>query len=230
MKHLALGLLAAGAIGAGGIAQAQSPDYMIEDCRLASQQFFQDYEARTEATYEGQRTDGTHAVNGTIYLETRAEDYQCSYNRAGDTLVGFVAEQKNWPAFVRGEGSPYQASGGGGSSSASSSSAAAQQITTERVRFPSGASSTEFPAQLPPNMTVRYQLGARNGQFLNVSVSPGNAPLSYRILNPDGTALLDAISVDTPYRGQLWQSGDHVVEVINTTGSTVQFDIYFGIE
>jgi hypothetical protein len=109
-------------------------------------------------------------------------------------------------------------------------SPAAQQITTERVRFPSGASSTEFEAQLPPNMTVRYQLGARNGQFLDVGVSPGNAPLSYRILNPDGTELLDAIAVDTPYRGQLWQSGDHVVEVINTTGSTVQFDIYFGIE
>jgi hypothetical protein len=142
----------------------------------------------------------------------------------GDTLVEFFADQKSWTDFARGGGSPHQAGGSGSSSSSS------QKITTERVRFPSGSSSTEFPAQLPPGMTVRYQLGARNGQFLDVSVSPGNAPLTYRILNPDGSALLDELPLDKPYRGQLWQSGDRVVEVINRTGSTVPFDIYFGIE
>jgi hypothetical protein len=103
-------------------------------------------------------------------------------------------------------------------------------VSTERVRFALGASSTEFPAQLPPGMTVRYQIGARNGQFLDVNISPSSAPITYRILNPDGSALLDELPVGTPYRGQLWQSGDHAVEVINRTGSTVPFDIFFGIE
>jgi len=217
-------LLAGAVASAAGTGFAQSPEYMIEDCKLSSQQFYQDYEAETEATYEGQRTDGTHAVNGTIYLETRSSDFQCSYNAAGDTIVDFFADRKSWRDFVRGGGSPHQAGGSGSSSSSS------QKITTERVRFSSGASSTEFPAQLPPGMTVRYQRGARNGQFLDFSVSPGNAPLTYRILNPDGSALLDELPLDKPYRGQLWQSGDHVVEVINRTGSTVPFDIYFGIE
>lgn len=223
MRHLLFGALAIGAWGvAGATASAQSPDYMIEDCRNASLQFYADYQARTDARYEGQRTDGTHAVNGTIYLENRSADYSCSYNARGDTLVGFVTERKSWPGFVRGEGSPYQANSGGSSS--------AQAITTERVRFPAGTSAYDFPAQLPPRMTVRYLLGARNGQFLDVQVSPASAPLTYRILNPDGTALLDELPLDKPYRGQLWQSGDHVVEVINRTGSTVQFDIYFAIE
>jgi hypothetical protein len=220
-------LLAGAVVSIAGAGLAQSPDYMTEDCKLSSRQFYQDYEAETEATYEGQRADGTHALNGTIYLETRGSDFQCSYNAAGDTLVDFFADGQSWPDFVRGEGSPYQASGG---ASSSPSSQPAQKVTTERVRFPAGSSSLEFPAQLPSGMTVRYQLGARNGQFLDVSVSPGNAPITYRILNPDGSALLDELSVDTPYRGQLWQSGDHVVEVINRTGSTVPFDIYFGIE
>ena len=214
----------AGLAFAAGPAFSQSPDYMVEDCQLASQQFFQEFDAGTEASYQGQRTDGTHAVNGTIYLETRGADYACSYNRAGDTLVDFFAENQSWPDFVKGNGSPYQAGSGGGSSSA------AQQVTTERVRFPSGQSSDSFPAQLPANMTVRYELGAQNGQFLDVQVSPANAPLVYRILNPDGSELLGEVSPDVPYRGQLWQSGDHVVEVINRTGSTVQFDIFFGIE
>jgi hypothetical protein len=225
MTQTILRALLAGAVASiAGAGLAQSPDYMIEDCKLASQQFYQDFDARTEATYEGQRTDGTHAVNGTIYLETRSTYFSCSYNAKGDTLVEFFADQKSWPDFVRGAGSPHQAGGGGSSSSSS------QKVTTERVRFPSGSSSAEFPAQLPPGMTVRYQLGARNGQFLDVSVSPANAPLTYRILNPDGSALLDELPLDKPYRGQLWQSGDHVVEVINRTGSTVPFDIYFGIE
>ena len=170
-------------------------------------------------------------MNHTSLIQGIPNDSVTEKNALDHAHVGFVAEQKNWPAFVRGEGSPYQASSGsGGTSSSSSSSSAAQQITTERVRFPSGASSTEFPAQLPPNMTVRYELGARNGQFLDVGVSPGNAPLSYRILNPDGTALLDAISVDTPYRGQLWQSGDHVIEVVNNGSSEARYNVIFGIE
>lgn len=91
-----------------GTAVAQSADYMLQDCSYSSQVFFQDYEARAEAKYEGQRTDGTHAVNGTIYLENRSEDFQCSYNAAGDTMVDFHAEGKSWPAFVRGEGSPHK--------------------------------------------------------------------------------------------------------------------------
>ncbi len=53
-------------------ALAASPEYMMEDCRNSSQIFFQAFEARSEPKYEGQRVDGTHAVNGTIYLETRS--------------------------------------------------------------------------------------------------------------------------------------------------------------
>jgi hypothetical protein len=221
MTQPVLPILLAGAFGAtGSIALAQSPDYMIEDCTLASRQFYGEYEARTEAKYEGQRTDGTHAVNGTINLENRSAYFSCSYNAGGTTLVEFFAEQKSWPDFVRGGGSPY--AGGSGS-------APAQSVTTERVRFAAGASSADFTAQLPPGMTVRYRLGAQKNQFLDVQISPANAPLQYRILNPDGTALLDALPVNKPYRGQLWQSGDHVVEVINQSNSTVPFDIYLAI-
>lgn len=104
-------LVGGAAIALCSVVFAQSPEYMVQDCSYSSQVFYQDFEAKTEAKYEGQRTDGTHAVNGTIYLENRSEDFQCSYNAAGDTMVDFRAEGKAWPAFVRGEGSPHQASG-----------------------------------------------------------------------------------------------------------------------
>jgi hypothetical protein len=115
MKQLLLPVLVGGAaIAACGVALAQSPDYMIQDCSYSSQVFYQDFEAKAEAKYEGQRTDGTHAVNGTIYLENRSAYFSCSYNAAGDTLVEFFAEQQSWPGFARGEGSPYQAKTQGG--------------------------------------------------------------------------------------------------------------------
>jgi hypothetical protein len=87
---------------------AQSPEWMAEDCAGWAQNFFQDYEAKTEMKYEGQRTDGTHAMNGTIYLETRSEEIQCSYAAAGAMVVDFFAEGKSWPGFVKGDPSPHK--------------------------------------------------------------------------------------------------------------------------
>ena len=91
----------------GNGAMAASPEYMMEDCQNNSRIFFQSFDARSEAKYQGQRVDGTHAVNGTLDLEARSEHFQCSYNAAGDTLVDFYAEGKSWPTFVKGGGSPY---------------------------------------------------------------------------------------------------------------------------
>jgi hypothetical protein len=191
-----------------GTALAQSPDYMMQDCAYSAQVFFQDFEARSEAKYEGQRTDGTHAVNGSIYLETRREDYQCSYNGAGDTMVRFITEGQDWPAFVRGDGSPYMSGGGGATNSAPDG----QNI---EVRFAPGASGASYEGRVAAGGTIRYVLNARDGQFLTVEVTPGDTALDYAIRNPDGSALLDPIDTGNPYRGQLWQRGDHVVEIIN---------------
>lgn len=111
----------------GNSALAASPEYMVEDCRNKAQIFFQDFAARTEPKYQGQRVDGTHAVNATIYLETRSERVQCSYNAAGDTLVDFIAEGQSQPTIVQGGGSPHMSgrSSGSGHSEAAAHAAPA---------------------------------------------------------------------------------------------------------
>jgi hypothetical protein len=86
---------------------AASPDWMAEDCANAAQSSFQDFEAKAEMKYQGQRTDGTHAMNGTIFLENHPDDIQCSYDSAGTTMVDFFAEGKNWPEFAKGGKSPH---------------------------------------------------------------------------------------------------------------------------
>jgi len=101
---------------------------------------------------------------------------------------------------------------------------------TVRVRFPAGASGTDLAGNLAPGDSVRYVLGAGNGQFLYVTVAPRGPGVFYQIFNPDGSFLLDQMSADQPYRGQLWQSGDHVVEVINRGSAPASYNVTFGIE
>lgn len=117
------------------------------------------------------------------------------------------------------------ADGGGGAMAGSG-----DQSSEVRVQFAAGTSGAELTGTLAPGEARSYVLGAKNGQFLYVRVAPQGAEMSYQILNPDGSFLLDMMGSDREYRGQLWQSGDHVIEVINRTGSPASYNVIFGIE
>lgn len=102
--------------------------------------------------------------------------------------------------------------------------------TTQRVRFPRGSTGTEFADTLAPGKSHHLVLGASSGQDLYVRIAADGPGLSYRILNPNGSALLDEVRADMEYRGQLWQSGDHVIEVINRGSGSQTFNVIIGIE
>jgi hypothetical protein len=119
---------------------------------------------------------------------------------------------------------------GGGAMAGASGGGGEPGTTTQTVRFDAGASGAELTGSLAPGASARYVLGAANGQNLYVRVAPQGAAIEYQIFNPDGSALLDMISSDREYRGQLWQTGDHVVEVINRGGGAVSYNVIFGIE
>lgn len=104
----------------------------------------------------------------------------------------------------------------------------AGQTTTVTVRFPPGATGTEMREQLAPGATRRYILNARARQFLYFRLASGDPGMSWRILNPDST-LLDRAGAGREYRGQLWQSGNHVIEVINGSNRTRSYNVIFGI-
>ena len=108
--------------------------------------------------------------------------------------------------------------------------AGAPTTNTEKVRFDSGTSGTEISATLTAGSSTKYVLGAKDGQFLYVRVAPKSGSLGYTITNPDGSSLLDFMSPDKEYRGQLWQSGDHIVEVINNGSGDASYNVIFGID
>lgn len=72
-----------------GPAQA-SPDTMMASCRDRAAHVFHTRQSNIETKYEGQRTDGSHAVNGTVYLRRAEETFQCSFMDDGSRITRFV--------------------------------------------------------------------------------------------------------------------------------------------
>lgn len=100
-----------------------------------------------------------------------------------------------------------------------------------QVRFEADATGAEMTGSLAPGESRRYALSARAGQDLYVRVAHRGGPrLDFQIFNPDGSFLLDMISTEREYRGELWQSGEHVVEVINRGGAPAEYSVIFGID
>lgn len=116
--------------------------------------------------------------------------------------------------------------GGGAMSGASGE----PETTTQQVHFEPGATGAEIPGVLTPGSSARYVLRAQERQDLYVRVAPQGPAIEYQIFNPDGSFLLEQMTSDREYRGQLWQSGDHVVEVINRTDAPVGYRVIFGID
>lgn len=354
--------------------EAQSRDFMLDECTRWAQSFFRDFDARTDIQYNGQRVDGTHAINGRIFLETRFEDFACSYARNGQRMTEFFAEGRVQNAFPPGGGSVGQGSlvqvtglNAGGVLNVRSGPGTAFEVVgqlnngtsvqnlgcqirgntrwceiemrtdmrergwvagryltragaapplgsgplvsvtgvpandvlnvragpgtnfgivgalgngsqvrnldcqtqgnarwchiemmtdmrergwvnarflteqsgqatqlpsfsrVQRVRFRPGASGAELTEQVAAGASVTYLLNARNGQFLTVELNGVGPDLGYRIFNPDNSELLAEVASQQIYRGQLWQSGDHKIEVINRNSSARRYTLQIGV-
>ena len=213
-KHI---LATAVALSAGALAPAaataQGVGFYIDECGAIAREYFGVRNARTAMHYNGARVDGTETVGGDIYLEARAAYIACAFPGGSTTMSEFFVDGRDHSDFLR----PASSGGEGGGTQ------------TVQVQFPSGSTGTELSGTVAPGGSVRYVLGARNGQELYVRVAPRNGRLEYEVFNPDGSLLLDLINTNREYRGQLWQSGDHVVEVVNRGGQTIDFNVIFGI-
>ncbi|WP_425045315.1 hypothetical protein [Primorskyibacter sp. S87] len=152
-----------------------------------------------------------------------------SYSEAGTLVMLEDSTGAVWRCISYKDGSVGELTkvedGGAGSASSSEPS-----TDTETVKFKSGETGAELTGSLTPGSSHRYELGAKDGQFLYVRVAPNDATIDYQIFNPDGSALLDMTPTDREYRGQLFQNGTHVVEVINRSSQSVSFNVIFGIE
>lgn len=218
----------AAALAAAVPAAAQSPGFRLDECGSMAREFFGDYEARADMRDQGVRTDGTFAIGGDIFLETRKAYVSCSFAPDGITMTEFYVDGQDETAFAQG-GSP----GGEGPVDGVGYDDARPTVTGDvRVQFAPGTSGARYGNRLGSGDAVTYILNARNGQFLTVDLVGDTEFLDYIISVPSGDILDQASQSSFRYYGQLYQSGDHRVEVFynGDQGTFADFDIDFVIE
>lgn len=93
-------VVAAALAGAGQMASAADESAMMSACNdYAAKKLGVSTSDIASVSYEGARTDGTHAVNGTT---TAGASFQCSFDAAGRKVVGWTggAAARGCPADV----------------------------------------------------------------------------------------------------------------------------------
>lgn len=78
------------AFQAGTAAQAANEENMLEACRARAAKALGIAADAVEVKYQGQRTDKTHAVNGSATVSGQSKTFQCSFERTGSRIVKFV--------------------------------------------------------------------------------------------------------------------------------------------
>ncbi len=101
-------------IAIAGSATARFTKSMLDECASVGKSYFREGGARVEMKYNGQRVDGTHAVNGKIFLENRKAYFACSFDPGGRQMVEFIADSKPQNEYLPGRGGRSGHSDGSG--------------------------------------------------------------------------------------------------------------------
>lgn len=183
----------------GQAALAASPDRMMAQCRNRAHDELGGRLPDIATKYEGQRTDGTHAVNGTAHINGGERTFQCSFNRSGRRIVQFVVNRDdNAPAAA-----------------AVATTDPASGIETRRVRFAPGSNAATVQARITGRQTVDYVLRARAGQTMNVSMATRNTATYFNILPPgeNEAGMYNGSTSGNQFEGVLPRDGDYKVRV-----------------
>lgn len=201
-------LASAGAF-TGGDASAATPEIMMAECRARAGTALKVRLPDVDTKYEGQRTDGTHAVNGTATVRGRAQTFQCSFDRRGNRIVRFVVNRPPAPAAPTVQSQRASHTGIG--------------IRTEAVRFKPGRSSASIRGTIVGDETVSYTLGAESGQTMKIVLEPSNRATYFNVYGPSkrpGDQALGNSGVTGPtvpalntFKAKLPASGEYTISV-----------------
>lgn len=92
---------------------------------------------------------------------------------------------------------------------------ASEDIKVERVSFERGKNSATIESSITGYAVVDYILGARQGQYMNVSMATDNGANYFNILAPgeNQVAMFNGSISENQYEGILPESGDYTVRV-----------------
>ncbi|MCB1503361.1 MAG: hypothetical protein H6876_10610 [Hyphomicrobiaceae bacterium] len=94
-SRLSAAVVILAAVGMLTPAQAapRTPQEMMAHCRAHAAKVLKMRQPDVETKYEGQRVDGTHAVNGTGRDASRTVTFQCSFGKNGGKIKRFVVNK-----------------------------------------------------------------------------------------------------------------------------------------
>ncbi len=152
------------------------------------------------------------------------------FSQANSLVVFEDAGGTVWRCLVSNDGVVVELTVDSEADDAGGAMAGASGSGDKRVVFETGTSGAELTDSLLPQESQRFILGAKAGQMLYVRVAANGPDVTFAIYNPDGSVLLEETGAAQEYRGELWQAGDHVVEVYNMADDAQSYSVIFGIE
>ncbi|MDV7143480.1 hypothetical protein R3X27_12395 [Tropicimonas sp. TH_r6] len=164
------------------------------------------------ACIDALRATGTPDAQGGQILES-------SFSEAGTLVMMKDAGGTTWRCIAYKDGAIGELTAvdamddGNGAMASASEDVLTAPNTERRVQFDPGTTGTSLTANLGSGAAMTYILGAAEGQFLNVSMQ-ASAPNTYFMITvPGGDILYESAQAGNSYRGQLYLSGDHLVNV-----------------
>lgn len=193
MARAILAIFMALAVGLPALpARADTPREMMAECRVRAHEELRARLGDIETKYEGRRTDGTHAVNGTAQGHGRTETFQCSFDRSGRRIARFIV---NHPAGHAADPS--------------------NRIETRLVRFHPGSHVATVEGRIAGDKIIDYLLVARAGQHANISMASRNGSLYFNILAPgeNEVAMFNGSTSGNQFEGVLPKEGEYKIRV-----------------
>lgn len=188
-----------------------------------------DQQAAVDGCIDQIRTVGGPDAEGGEILNTdwSQAGYLITFRDRGGTIWECIAYDDGAVGDLR---VADAADDGGGAMSGSEYASVSEQ--TIEVHFQPGTSSANYSGSLGSGEAVRYSLGAGSSQNFYVDLTGNSSSLNYIIYVPDGDILFESSQGGYTYSGQLYENGEHTVEVFynGNEGTYGNFDIFFEID
>lgn len=99
-----------------------------------------------------------------------------------------------------------------------------EQVSSQRVRFPEGATGTLLANSVGPGRVQRYLVNAQQGQIITVKITQASGPVTFDVAFPGGEQIADAEGV-LYWNSYLPLGGDYAIDVKSASPSEFTLDV-----
>ncbi|MEL6129160.1 MAG: hypothetical protein AAFR30_04540, partial [Cyanobacteria bacterium J06628_4] len=99
-----------------------------------------------------------------------------------------------------------------------------EQVSSQRVLFPEGQTSTLLASSVGPGQVQKYVINAQQGQIITVKITQASGPVTFDVSFPGGESVADAEGV-LYWNSYLPLGGDYEVDVRSSSAAEFTLDV-----